>query len=60
MDGLITILFVLYQGQREQMSSRLGSKESRKEWEDTFNQVYIQPVLEVTFVVILSQLHLPA
>ena len=59
MGGLLTILFVLYQGQREQMSSRLDSKKSRKNWEDTFNQAYIQPVLKVTFIVILSELPLP-
>ena len=46
--------FVLYQGQREQMSSRLDSKESRKSWENTFNQVYIQPVLEVTILLQFS------
>ena len=33
------------------MSSLLDSKESRKNWEETFNKVYIQPVLEVTFTV---------
>ena len=42
------------------MSSSLDSKESRKNWEETFNQVYIQPVLEVTFIVILLELHLPS
>ena len=39
------------------MSSLLDSKESRKNWEDTFNKVYIRPVLEVTFVIIL-ELHI--
>ena len=33
------------------MSSLLDSKESRKNWEETFNKVYIQPVLEVMFTV---------
>ena len=44
------------------MSSWLDSKESRKNWEETFNKVYIQPVLEVIFIfiVILLELHLPS
>ena len=37
------------QGQHEQTSSSLESKEKREDWEDTFNHAYIQPVLKVNW-----------
>ena len=37
-----------YQRQCEQMSSRLDSKDSKKNCDNTFNRVYKQPVLKVS------------